>query len=55
MKVSGDFLVLAMNGNCSRLWYELMEPELENSLVRNGLIESSVGSHLPYYAIYETY
>lgn len=54
-KVSGDFIILPMDVSYARLWYELMEPELENSLVRNSLIESSVGAQLPYFAIYETY
>jgi hypothetical protein len=53
--VSGDFIILPMDVDHARLWYELMEPELENSLVRNSLIESSVGVQLPYFAIYETY
>jgi hypothetical protein len=51
--ISGDFVILSMDAIQSRLWYELMEPELDNSLVRNGLIESSIGAQLPIYAIYE--
>jgi len=51
--VNGEFLIVAMDDVQSRLWYELFEPELDNSLVRNGLIECSVGKQLPYYAIYE--
>jgi hypothetical protein len=51
--VKGEFLIVAMDDIPSRLWYELFEPELDNSLVRNGLIECSVGKQLPYYAIYE--
>ena len=51
--VKGEFLIFSMDDLPSRLWYELFEPELDNSLVRNGLIECSIGKQLPYYAIYE--
>ena len=51
--VKGEFLIFSMDDLPSRLWYELFEPELDNSLVRNGLIQCSIGKQLPYYAIYE--
>lgn len=51
--ITGDFVIISMDDLPSRLWYELFEPELDNSLVRNGLIECSIGKQLPYYAIYE--
>lgn len=52
--ITGEFVIISMDDRPARLWYELFEPELDNSLVRNGLIESFVGKQLPYYAIYET-
>ena len=51
--ITGDFVIISMDDLPARLWYELFEPELDNSLVRNGLIECSIGKQLPYYAIYE--
>ncbi len=51
--ITGDFVIISMDDLPSRLWYELFEPELDNSLVCNGLIECSIGKQLPYYAIYE--
>jgi hypothetical protein len=51
--IRGEFVIISMDDLPARLWYELFEPELDNSLVRNGLIECSIGKQLPYYAIYE--
>ena len=51
--ITGDFVIISMDDLPARLWYELFEPELDNSLVSNGLIECSIGKQLPYYAIYE--
>ena len=53
-KLTGSYKVLATDERQARLIFELMEPELENSLVRNGLIPAVRGQQLPYFAIYET-
>jgi hypothetical protein len=53
-KLTGSFKVLATDERQARLIFELMEPELENSLVRNGLIPAVRGQQLPYFAIYDT-
>ncbi len=52
--LTGRFVVLSMDQRHARLLLELLEPELDNSMVSNGLIIAVRGKQLPYYAIYET-